>query len=579
MSADDCLNEFFDEVFERDVSRSPTRESRLGRKTERQGQWDDYSDAFAAEQVEQVKRDLFRLHQEFDRAELGEVAQLSYDLFEYSAERRIRNAAFRDHFYVVDQFNGQLSGLLTVLLNNHPIDNAADAQAYIARIMGLGDVLEGMAGRLRQRADLGVIAPEFSFPAVIADASAMASGAPIDGGAPNALWADFQEKLSALSPSTIDEAAREELLERAQLALRGAYSEGFSTLLAELRHLAPLAEGNRGVWALPRGVEFYENRISNHTSLDLTADQVHETGLSEVARIQDEMRALQEQVGVPGDLQAFFEFVRTDPNNFYENSDVGRAVFLKEAQAQIDDIYAVVGDWFSTLPEASIEVRRVEPWRENSVSIAFYNSPSQDGSRPGIYYANLADMAQFQKYVFTAITYHESVPGHHFQIALAQEMDGLPMFRRFGGGYGAYVEGWALYGERLAGEMGFYKNPLHDFGRLQNELWRAARLVIDTGIHAKKWTRQHAIDYFRDNTPLSDGDVVTEVERFFVNPGQALSYKIGMNKILELRKRVREHQGEAFDIKAFHDAVIGAGALPLTLLERRVEHRFIEESQ
>jgi uncharacterized protein (DUF885 family) len=229
-----------------------------------------------------------------------------------------------------------------------------------------------------------------------------------------------------------------------------------------------------------------------------------------------------------------------------------------------------VDGYFNALPKAALEVRRVEPWRENSTSIAFYNRPSADGSRPGIYYANLADMTSVQRYVFSAITYHESVPGHHFQIALAQELDGLPSFRKYSG-YGAFTEGWALYAEKLPREMGFYENPYHDFGRLQNELWRAVRLVLDTGIHAKRWSREQAIGYFQENTPLSEGDIVTEVERFFVNPGQALAYKMGMIRILELRDRAMLTLGSEFDIRDFHDAVVGAGALPVSLLERRVD--------
>jgi len=281
------------------------------------------------------------------------------------------------------------------------------------------------------------------------------------------------------------------------------------------------------------------------------------------------MRAIMRQVGFEGSLQAFFEFVRNDPNNYYEDSAAGREQFLAEARAQVAAIMAVSDRYFNILPKAGLEVRAVEPWRENSTSIAFYEHPSEDGSRPGIYYANMKDMANFQKYVFTAITYHESVPGHHFQIANAMELQGIPEFRKTAG-FGAYTEGWALYAERLPKEMGFYQDPMRDFGRLQDEIWRSVRLVTDTGIHAMHWTRQQAIDYFLENTPISKGDIVTEVERFFVNPGQALGYKLGMMKILELRARAQEVLGERFDIRAFHDVVIGRGAMPLPVLERQV---------
>ena len=432
-----------------------------------------------------------------------------------------------------------------------------------------------MTRQLGDRAGFGVIAPAFSFADVITDARSIASGFPIGDTHPeNAVFADFRDKLTRLE---LDPATSEVLMARATEALRGPFRRGFDSLIAEIERLEPLADGDRGVWSLPDGGAFYRNRILHHTTLDLTADEIHETGLSEVARIHDEMRTIMREVNFEGTLREFFDFIREDPNNYYEDSDAGRKRFLDDARVLVDEIYGVVGEYFSTLPEAGLEVRRVEPWRENSVSIAFYDRPSEDGSRPGIYYANLADMQSVQKYVFTAITYHESVPGHHFQIALAQELEGLPSFRKYGG-YGAFVEGWALYAEQLAREMGFYADPYHNFGRLQNELWRSVRLVLDTGIHAKRWTRQQSIDYFRDNTPLSEGDIVTEVERFFVNPGQALGYKIGMMKILELRGRAETELGQDYDVRDFHDAVIGAGPLPLSLLEARVE-RYIRSAK
>lgn len=566
-TADERLNAFLDQVFEHRVAQSPMWESQLGRKTTRQGQWDDFSDAHAERTLQARRADLAQLQQQFDRDRLGAQARVSYDLFVYETERAIASNAFRDHFYVVDQFNGQLSGLITLLKNNHSIATVQDAEDYVSRIRGLKAVLTEFSRQLNARAKAGVLPPSFAFPNVIADATAMSSGAPLDDGEPNAVYVDFITKLAALDTSDVEKAR---LRKAVEAALQGPFKRGFTGLITTLQSLQPDTEINRGVWALPRGEAFYANRVAHHTTLDVSPEQVHRIGLSEVARLQDEMREIMESVKFAGDLPAFFEFIRNDPNNHYPNSDAGRAAFLADARQQVAAIQQVADKYFNRLPKAKLEVRRVEPWRENSVSIAFYNSPSQDGSRPGIYYANLADMASVQKYVFSAITYHESVPGHHFQIAQAQEMDDLPMFRRFGG-HGAYVEGWALYAEKLAKEMGFYAEPLHDFGRLQNELWRAVRLVIDTGIHAQRWTRQQAIDYFRANTPLSEGNIVTEVERFFVNPGQALSYKMGMNHILDLRQRARTALGDAFDIRAFHDVMLGSGSVPLPILEQLLE--------
>ena len=570
------IDQVFDEIFERELALSPIRQSYLGRKTDQLGEWDDFADERTYERVERAQADVERLRSEFVYDALTEQQQLSYDLFVFNAERDAANLKFHRHAYVVDQFNGQLSGLLTVLQNVHPIESVQDAEDFISRIAGLETVLNQFTSDLQDREEFGVIAPAFSFPAVIADAQSMSSGAPIDDAAEeNALFTDFRDKIDALD---LDLADRDELLMRASAALRGPFADGFRALIAELERLQGIQKDNHGVWALPNGEAYYRNRILHHTALDLSAEEIHAIGLSEVERIHGEMRDIMLEVGFDGTLREFFDAIRDDPDNYFEDTDAGREQFLEEARQQVAEIYEIVGDYFNQVPKADLDVRRVEPWRENSTSIAFYNRPSEDGSRPGIYYANLADMNNVQRYVFTAITYHESAPGHHFQLALAQELEGLPTFRKFTS-YGAFIEGWALYAEQLAREMGFYENPYHNFGRLQNELWRAARLVLDTGIHAKQWTREASIDYFRENTPLSEGDIVTEVERFFVNPGQALGYKLGMMKILALREQAQTALGDRFDIRDFHDAVIGAGSVPLGILEKQVKRYIAAESE
>ena len=296
------------------------------------------------------------------------------------------------------------------------------------------------------------------------------------------------------------------------------------------------------------------------------------TGLTrrEVARIQAEMETIKTQVGFTGSLQAFFTFLKTDPRFQYPNTPEGKEAYLTDARAFIAQVMAAAPRYFSDLPESALEVRAVEPFREATASIAFYNSPAPDGSRPGIYYVNLSDMTQVLKPQIEGISYHEGAPGHHFQIAYAQEMEGLPRFRRFGG-YGAYAEGWGLYAEQLGKEMGFYQDPYSDFGRLSTELWRAVRLVTDTGLHAKRWSREQAMDYFRQNSLLSERDIEKEVERYITNPGQATSYKIGELKIEELRDRARTALGDKFDIKDFHAVVLGSGSVPLDVLEDQVD--------
>ena len=569
---DKRLVAFIEARFDRLVAQSPNLQSYLGINNGAQSTWSDTSDALAQKQLENTKADLAKLTAEFDRSDLSDEGKLNFDLFKRELTNEIENAAFRKQSYVVDQFRGQYTSAITLLKNNHRIVNEAGAQAYINRLVGFESLMDDIVARMKDRAAFGVLPPAFSFDSMINDVSAMLTGAPLDAPVTSSsklhpLYADFKEKLAALH---LEESKENALLEEASSALKGPFKRGYSSLLATLKQQKPLQANNDGVWSLPNGDAYYANRVKAETTLALSPEEIHVIGLNEVARIHQQMQQIMDEVEFTGTLQAFFEFIRTDPNNFYANNDEGRAAFLADAKAQTSEIFAVADQYFHTLPKADLEVRRVEPWRENSTSIAFYNRPSLDGSRPGIYYANLADMTGVQKYVFKAITYHEGVPGHHFQIAQAQELEGLPRFRKYLG-VGAYIEGWALYAEQLAFEMGFYKNPLHNFGRLQNELWRAVRLVTDTGIHYKRWSREQAIEYFVTNTPLSPQDIETEVERYFVNPGQALSYKMGMLKILELREKAQAKLGNNFDIRDFHSSVLGAGALPLDALEKRVE--------
>lgn len=561
------IEAFFEGYFAAELAESPETQTSLGLKTADSGRWDDRSDAATVRKVQRYRQYLATLR-DYDRNTLSAANQLSYDLLLFELTSELNNLAWYRHFYVVDQFNGQVTDRLSLLLNQHSVDNAEDARYYIERIQGLGALFMDTVARLRDRAEFGVLTPSFAYPDMLKDIGGLVAGTPIqDPGEPHLLYRDLQAKLER---TTLTEAEQARLLTAAAAALRDEYKAGLDALLAELERQSQLSEGSHGVWSLPDGDAFYAAQIQSHTTLGLTADEVHQAGLDDIQRIHKEMRGIMGQLEFDGSLQDFFAFVRTDPSNFYPNTDAGRAEFLTVARRQTAEIFAVADQYFNRLPTAGLEVRRVEPWRENSTSIAFYQSPSEDGTRPGYYYANLRDMASYQKSVATAITYHEGVPGHHFQIALAQEIAGLPKFRKYVG-FGAYTEGWALYAERLAREMGFYKDPMSNFGRLHDEIWRSARLVIDTGIHAKRWSREQAIDFFRHNTPLSEGDMVTEVERFFVNPGQALGYKIGMMKIVELRARAQQQLGEAYDIRDFHDVVIGQGALPMPVLEAQVD--------
>src|SRR3954465_1248155 len=331
-----------------------------------------------------------------------------------------------------------------------------------------------------------------------------------------------------------------------------------------------MAKGNDGAWSLPRGDEYYASRLRLSTTTDLSADQIHQLGLSEVGRIQGEMERIKQRVGFKGTLQQFFAHIKNGPEFKYPNTDEGRQHYLADAKAFIAQVMEAAPKWFSRLPKAPLEGRAGETWRQETASVAFYNQPSPDGSRPGIFYVNLADMNQVLKPQIESIAYHEGPPGHHFQIGLQQERQGVPKFRRFGG-YGAYIEGWGLYAERLGREMGFYKDPYSEFGHLSLELWRAVRLVTDPGLHSKRGSREQAIAYFQANSLLSERDIVKEVERYINNPGQATSYKVGQLRILALREKARRALGPRFDIRAFHAVVLENGSLPLDVLEEQVD--------
>ena len=326
-----------------------------------------------------------------------------------------------------------------------------------------------------------------------------------------------------------------------------------------------------GVWKLPAGNRYYANRLKTMTTTELSAKEIHQIGLDEVNRIHGEMRAIMLKVGFEGELQDFFKYLKDEPRFTYPDTDLGRENYLKEATRIIEKISERLDEVFIKLPKADLEVRRVEAFREKTAGKAFYSRGTPDGSRPGYYYANLNDINDMPKYQMEALAYHEGNPGHHMQLSISQELSGVPEFRKHNN-VTAYTEGWGLYSEYFPKEMGFYDDPYSDFGRLAMELWRAARLVVDTGIHDKKWTRQEAIDYLLANTPNPKNDCEKAIERYIVMPGQATAYKIGMMKILELRENAKVRLKEKFDIRMFHDTVINSGPVPLNILEERVDN-------
>jgi uncharacterized protein (DUF885 family) len=419
--------------------------------------------------------------------------------------------------------------------------------------------------------------PRFAFDFVIDESTKIITGAPFDkGSTDSAVWADVKAKVADLQKKgTLDEAKGRAILDEARAALSGPFRSAYQDLIAwqkEDRLNAP--EKTSGVGALPNGGPYYRERLANQTTTALSADEIHTIGLAEVARLRGEMEAIRKDVGFAGDLRAFFAELRDkkdDRRFYYPDTDEGRAAYLKDATAAIDRIKAVLPKYFGILPKADLVVKRVEPFREQAGAAQHYFPSTPDGSRPGVYYAHLSDMKAMPKSELEVIAYHEGLPGHHMQIAIAQELTTIPTFRRQAI-FTPYVEGWALYSEWLAREMpGTYEDSYSRFGRLGSEIWRAIRLVVDTGLHAKGWSEEEAVQYFLANSATTEPQARSEVRRYMVSPGQATSYKIGMLKIQELRRKAEAGLGDRFDIRAFHDTLLGGGAMPLTILEQRLD--------
>jgi uncharacterized protein (DUF885 family) len=421
--------------------------------------------------------------------------------------------------------------------------------------------------------------PRFDYAYAMDEIDRVLIGEPFTTSGTSVWWADATQKVQALIESgLLDQPESEQLLADARRAIVEEIGPAYAALrtwLEEDVENAPLEA--QGAWALPEGESFYESMLFAETTVDLTPREIHEIGVTEVNRIRAEMESLVAATGFRGSLQEFFAFLREDPQFYLPDNDEGRQLYLNQAEDYLSQITEALPNYFGLLPRAPLEVRRVEAFREQDGAPQSYSPAAPDGSRPAVFYAHLSDMRAMPRYQLESIAYHEGVPGHHLQISIQQALQDLPRFRTQAS-YGAYAEGWGLYAERLAKEMGFYEDPYSDFGRLTSEMWRAIRLVVDTGLHALRWTEEEAVAYFLENSPQPEGAVRAEVERYLTNPGQATAYKIGMMKILELRDRAQEELGPDFDIRDFHDVVLGSGALPLPVLEAKID-RWIAESR
>ena len=566
------LNGWFAERWKEQLAMSPMQKTFLGIKDGDYDKIDDFSEAESDKQLAWLRAATAEMKKTFNYEQLTPEGKTSYDLWVQQLQQAERNLPFRRHLYVFTQMQGPQASLPQFLIAFHKVDTPADMNAYVSRIGGIARALDQLLARAQAAAKEGIRPPRFAYEGVVAQVRGLVKGAPFEGDTDSAIWADAKSEVEALlKAGKVDKAEAEKLREAARTALTGKFKPSMDALIAWFEQdVKNTGEQAHGASALPNGAAYYKERLEVSTTTDMTADEIHQLGLSEVKRIHAEMEGVKAKVGFKGTLQEFFTFMREDPQFFFPNTDEGREGYLQAARDHLAFIKTKLPQYFGILPKADLEVKRVEPFREQPGAAQHYNPGTPDGSRPGVYYAHLIDMKAMPKHQLEVIAYHEGNPGHHMQISIAQELQGLPTFRTQMG-ITAYNEGWGLYAEKLAKEMGAYKDPYSEFGRLSSELWRAIRLVVDSGVHAKGWTEQRAVEYFIANSPSAEGAIRSEVKRYIVWPGQATAYKVGMQKILQLRAKAEKALGAKFDIRGFHDTVLGGGALPLTLLERRVD--------
>lgn len=530
---------------------------------------DDLTDASPKHEhavAEKLTADLATLRR-YDRNKLVGEQQLSYDVLEYFLDVQARGLPFEHYNYPVNQLFGVQNGYPRFMNEVHSVKNADDAENYIARLQKVEGKFAGVLEGLKLRELEGILPPRFVLEKVLAEMRGFVGTAAKQ----NSLYLEFQTKLKAIPADQMSDAQRAELSNQVENAIQFNVYRAYGSLIDYYAALLPKVTSNNGVWALPNGEAFYAWAIEQNTTTTMSADQLHNLGLAEVASIEQQMDAILRAVGLSeGSVGARVEALSQRPDQLRPNTNAGRAEILADYKAILAEVNAGLGPYFDVMPKAAIDVRRVPAFAEKTAPGAYYDGPSMDGSRPGVFYANLRDTAETPRFGMRTLAYHEGIPGHHFQISIAQELKGVPTFRRVLP-FTAYNEGWALYSERLAWEAGFEQAPLDNLGRLQAEMMRAVRLVVDTGMHRKRWSREQAIAYMREKTGMAEGEVTSEIERYLVDPGQALAYKVGMLKILELREKAKRELGSKFDIRQFHKEILIHGSLPLKIMEQVID--------
>ena len=510
---------------------------------------------------------------EYDDEDLDEGQRLSKEIALYLTNMVADAEPFRYHTYPANQMGGIQSSFPSFMDSSHQVHTVEDAENYLSRMSELPRKYEQNLMGLKIREGKGIIPPRFVIDRVLVQMRDFVATPAQE----NILYTSLAEKID--EAEDFDEAQAEDILSRVEASINETVYPAYDLFINYFSELEGRAGNDHGYWHLPDGPAAYKLALRFFTTTDYTADEIHQTGLSEVDRIQAEMLEIFESEGIDISLgySDAMEAYSSKPEFYYEDSDEGREQILKDYQTILDEFDASLDEVFNIRPKAGMEVVRIPEFKEETSSGAYYQQPAIDGSRPGRFFANLYDIKATPKFGMRTLAVHEGIPGHHFQIAIAMELEGMPLIRRFAP-FTAYREGWALYSERVAWEYGLLPTPADNIGRLTAELFRGVRLVVDTGIHSQRWTREEAIDYMLANTGMAESDVVAEIERYIVMPGQATAYKVGMMKILELRQRAMDRLGDKFDIRDFHDVVLKNGAVPLDILEKLVDG-YIESTQ
>ena len=570
------IDHYYMRVFLRFASRHPMMLSQLGLLDGSpldfySSKLDDFSPAFERKEVGEIDKELATLRS-YDRSKMSEAGKLSYDVLEWFLVNQQQDAKFLDYDYPVNQLFGIQSQLPDFMINTHPLRNPAEARAYVARVSQFGAAIDQTIEGLRLRESRKIVPPRFVIREVLKEMQGFVGKPPRE----NPLYTNFVTKADSIAALSAGD--KKELAGRLEGQIRTTVYPAYGRLIAYEQHLESVATDDDGVWKLPNGDAYYDQCLRSNTTTDMPADSIHALGLREVDRIQGEMKRILTEQGVKttGDLGTTMNRVLDEPRFHFPPGDSGRAIIMADYQKILDDANVRVGKLFDIRPRTGVKVQRVPPFKEATAPGAYYQPGTITGTRPGTFFVNLRDPTENKRPDMRTLAYHEGIPGHHFQITIQQELKGVPFFRRILP-FTAYAEGWGLYAERLAYENGFHQDAYDSLGGLQAELFRAVRLVVDTGIHRKHWTRQQAIDYMKANTGMEESKVVTEIERYIVNPGQACAYKVGQLKILELRERARQRLGPRFDIRRFHDVVLENGSLPLGLLERVVDDWVAQE--